>query len=675
MGQVNRREAARRRLREERRKRLTCRPSVMKLEDRFMLSWTIDFTFNEASTPGFQTVPNSLEARASIQDDNGKIIMVGYSGSETDLNFAVARLTSNGERDTTFGSSGLGVYDPGTAFNDGPARANAIVIQENVEPVDSGTVQGTACGTTAPSDRYVVAGRHFPISGVAIKTFAMLRLCTDGTLDTSFGGDSGQFWQNTGVPGWSTVAFESVFCDSGGGTSWSRQDEAFTIAVEPDGAKRIALGGFAYINDAVGDLTRSRRFAVARFTEHGDVYFASAGGLRSPGMSTLCSYYLGDQLIFKPHDVAGESGTELNSELRSLLLIPDQGSGAGNYDILVAGGTFWEGTDASFRQDFAVARLNYSNGTLESSFGDSGVALIDFSSGTNTRYDMAWDLGIEDFGSGPRIVVAGEACYSQQENDDEEDHDARGCPEDFVPNIEKSTISSDFALGRLEMDGDPDATFFTTGETTITNRNRDVARGVAFQELDDDDAPSIIFSGYTDDGTDVTRFAGGRIKFDETVDLFEPRFPQSDDEESGYDVFVDGNDKLVLGGVYTKNGGSRIAATRLCPQPDHQTDCTYASPAPSYDGDRPGAGNIGLLAGGVANPFDDDGVAEGNSSTEQTDGPTPPENPASPSAENLKDLAEPKPLAIEGKSKPLDESSWVDQWLSPIENNSNGLKS
>ena len=99
------------------------RPSVERLEGRELLALALDSTFGTGGSTAFSFSPNdeSTVAGVAIQS-NGGIVEVGtvQPGTAIFRNLAsvigVARLTSAGTVDTTFGTNGLATIDLGTSI-------------------------------------------------------------------------------------------------------------------------------------------------------------------------------------------------------------------------------------------------------------------------------------------------------------------------------------------------------------------------------------------------------------------------------------------------------------------------------------------------------------------------------------------------------------------------------
>lgn len=152
---------------------------------------------------------------SSVLQSDGKIIVAGSSNN----NFAVARYNTNGDLDTSFDTDGL-------------------------DPIDFGSTDSAEAAAIQSDGKIVVAGT----SG---NDFALARLNTDGSLDTSFG--------NNG----------KVITDLG-----SAFEAAYALAIQSDG--RIIVAGKS--NQGVDD-----DFALARYNSDGtlDTSFDTDGKLRT----------------------------------------------------------------------------------------------------------------------------------------------------------------------------------------------------------------------------------------------------------------------------------------------------------------------------------------------------------------------------------------------------------
>jgi uncharacterized delta-60 repeat protein len=169
---------------------------------RYNANGTLDSNFG---TNGLVTTPvdDTSFATSVAIDASGNIVVAGGAGkaSSSQSSFALARYTSDGVLDPSFGTQGI--------------------VETNLGPSDAGA-QGLAL---QPTDGKIVVVGHTSTSGGNFH-FAVLRYNTDGTLDTSFNG-TGEVLDN--FPG-EYAGFQG--------------DDARAVAIQADG-KIVATGGFA----------------------------------------------------------------------------------------------------------------------------------------------------------------------------------------------------------------------------------------------------------------------------------------------------------------------------------------------------------------------------------------------------------------------------------------------
>ncbi len=154
-------------------------------------------------------------ARAMAIQSDGKIVVVGYSHNGTNDDFALARYTTVGALDTSFGTGGKVT----TAIGSGADQAYAVAIQSD--------------------GKIVVAG--YSHNGTN-NDFAVARYTTAGALDTTFGTDGAD--ADSDPDGFVTIAIGSG------------NDVARAVAIDSDG--KIVVAGYSH-NGTDND------FALARF--------------------------------------------------------------------------------------------------------------------------------------------------------------------------------------------------------------------------------------------------------------------------------------------------------------------------------------------------------------------------------------------------------------------------
>ena len=294
---------------------------------------------------------NSTANAVALQDD-GKIVLVGSSGSNGLGNVVVARLLPDGSLDTSFDTDGIQ-----SVFLGGNSAAFAVAIA---------------------AEGKIVAGGH------ANSKVGVLRFLPDGSLDTTFDGDGVRTVQVGGTSGLHGLALLPDGRIVGGGfTKTSGAEDLLALRLNADGSsdtsfgnagsRVIDLGGtndqaFDLALDAAGKLLLAGRtgddFALARLDANGTGLDTSFGG---DGIATVDFGNLGEEARGVAVDDSGR--------------------------ILLAGG------DAA-RSDFLVARLN-SDGSNDLGFGSSGKTTVDFGG----LSDYARAVAVDAFG---RVLVGGE---------------------------------------------------------------------------------------------------------------------------------------------------------------------------------------------------------------------------------------------------------------------------
>jgi len=174
----------------------------------FLFDGTFDTSFGNGGWAKIDLGGDSETAYSIAAQSDGKLVLAGESfNSDTQQDdFGIVRLTSGGQLDASFGSSGIVFTDFGNDFD----QASAVAVQKD--------------------GKIVVAGVA-AVNGVS--DFAVARYLSDGSLDSSFAG--GQVTLGIGA-------------------------EANGTALAIDSQNRIVVGGFS--RDNVG----SYNFAAARFS-------------------------------------------------------------------------------------------------------------------------------------------------------------------------------------------------------------------------------------------------------------------------------------------------------------------------------------------------------------------------------------------------------------------------
>jgi len=131
---------------------------------RYLSNGTLDTTFGVAGKVHTDFGDQNFDrARSGALQPDGRIVAAGFATSQNGgvQNFAVARYTSNGVLDTSFGTDGMTQIDFGSCCQ----SANKVLLQGN------GTIIVVGYANTESSD----------------SDFLLARLTSDGSLDPTFG--------------------------------------------------------------------------------------------------------------------------------------------------------------------------------------------------------------------------------------------------------------------------------------------------------------------------------------------------------------------------------------------------------------------------------------------------------------------------------------------------------
>ena len=334
-------------------------------------------TSNGTARKGFTTIDfgatgsvSNDQVNAMTIDSSGRIVVAGSASRYLNA-FAVARLDSFGQLDTTFNSSGTKLV----AFPNASVTTSCQAILIETDP--STNVQTILLGGYA----YGV-----PVSGQSQTTdFALTRLNFNGSLDDGSAGDQypSDYFGPVTSKGFVLTDFSA---GTGGSSSTAPSTDAdFTLVLEPDlnlpGNFAIVAGGSATPNNGPSD------FAAARYTKDGQLDTDGTTGFGPPVANS--SLRAGKVTI----DFAGGTDVAYASAVDA------------NGKILLAGlvtSSSLNGTGT----DFGIVRLNI-DGNLDPTFGAGGKQTIDFApstSGAATSTDAARSMSLTPDG---KIVVAG----------------------------------------------------------------------------------------------------------------------------------------------------------------------------------------------------------------------------------------------------------------------------
>ncbi len=272
---------------------------------------SLDPTFGDGGTVTTNLTPSYDFANGMAMQPNGKIVLVGsVSAGESNGKIGVLRYRSDGSLDPTFGGDGVVRADPTPTYDDG----YAVGVEADGQIVVAG---GT--GFAGPNGRFV-----------------MLAFEHDGSLDPTFGGDGKVFTDLT-----------------------PKMDIPFALAIQDDGGIVVA-GGAAQDG-------RDPRFALARYV----------------GDGSLDPTFHGDGTVITNVTPHADSAY-------GVAIDPD--------GKIVAAGTAGDGGPAP---RFGTVRY-LADGTRDPTFRGDGTVTTDLTS----SFDSAWSVAVQSDGS---VVCSGVA--------------------------------------------------------------------------------------------------------------------------------------------------------------------------------------------------------------------------------------------------------------------------
>lgn len=386
----------------------------------------------------------------ALQSD-GKIVVVGYTFSSIFGNdFACARYNTNGSIDTTFGTNGLMTYDLQLGSDD---KAYSVDIQLD--------------------GKIVIAG--YSDNG-SDKAGAVIRINSDGTLDTTFDTDGKVFTNFT------------IYNNT------ARADEFKVVKIHQI-TGNIVVGGTCVFN------SDESRGIFARYT--------STGALDT-------TFGTGGRLIDLPFPESNSNGFTFvieDLELKS------------NGKITAVGWSDVPGNSSLLYSRQYVCRLN-SNGTLDTTFSSDGYSSNSFTTSDNKTYSLVLKADDSFLFSGSSrwsatdykhyygsVTAAGtvavqgsvdfssstiDMCYGMGLNSNDKILLAGSA-------INATATTSTFALSRINTDYTIDATFGTAGKTTTTFGTN--LENEAYDMIIQPDQ-RIILVGYSGNDFAIARYIG-----------------------------------------------------------------------------------------------------------------------------------------------------------------------
>ncbi|MFB9993369.1 Ig-like domain-containing protein [Deinococcus oregonensis] len=335
---------------------------------RYTRDGALDPTFGNGGKVFVDFAGKSDLARALAIQGDGKIVVAGnMTNAANEERFGVARLTSTGALDPTFGEGGRVMTSiPGSSAD----RAQALLVEAD--------------------GRVVVGGSASFASGATGQDFALVRYRENGTLDAGFG--------SGGVV---TTALGSS----------NAKDTVRALAAQGD--RIVAVGGD-------GD------FKAARYTSGGllDASFGSGGKLSavfagSIGVANAVAVDALGRLVLAGNsendtavvrlDADGALDTTFGSGGKQVVRLSENWDSATGVAVqadgkLVLGGWVYEGNSSA--GNFAVTRLEAS-GARDAGFGQGGTSMTPVAPGSKADEAQALALQPDERIPATRIVLGG----------------------------------------------------------------------------------------------------------------------------------------------------------------------------------------------------------------------------------------------------------------------------
>ena len=437
----------------------------------------LDTTFN-ATGYNVSDINGIDEAYAITVQSDGKIVAAGYSTGAA-KQFALARYTSSGSLDLTFGSGGK----ISTPIGSGDAIANAVAVQSDGKIILAGSSLNGAAKSVFTLARYIsTTGTLDPsfgtggivttslslgadmvhalalqsdgkivVAGEANAQFAVARYTITGTLDTAFNGTG---LVTTTVVGANNIAHAVLIQPADGKI-------VLVGEVDPGGNNDFALvrytstgtldGTFGSSGKTVTDFSAGTNDIAYAAALQADGKIVAAGSINSSGTDFAVARYTSSGLLDATFGSGGLISTTLGSTADEAHGVVVQGNGK-----IVVGGWSTQGTR---KLDFALARYQ-TNGALDTNFGVSGLVTTTLQPSL-TSDDIGYALALQ---SDNQIVVAGSSDNGTASGFDfavARYQSPNAAP--TVTNIPKSSLedqtvtftAADFTSHFSDADGDP----------------------------------------------------------------------------------------------------------------------------------------------------------------------------------------------------------------------------
>jgi uncharacterized delta-60 repeat protein len=336
---------------------------------RYQADGSLDYTFGNAGKAVTAVMEGSDFGKSIAIQNDGKILLAGYSSNGQNADFTIVRYHHNGILDLSFGKNGITITDIGN-FND---YAKSIALQTD--------------------GKIVVSGQTFNGNDY---DFATIRYTADGSLDRSFA--------NNGI----------AITDLGS------NDNSETLAIDFFG--NILIAGYSFIDS-------NKDFAMLRYLSNGtlDLKF-NAGGkvcmdidradntanaiLLQPDGKILLSGYSNNEkniglALLRFHKI-GKLDYEFGDNGKIISALTEDGIKGTSLALqndgkILVGGYRHNSKD----YDFAILRYN-EDGSADEYFSEKGEQVFAIQSSN----DYCYAIGVQQDG---KIIAAGSASIASKE--------------------------------------------------------------------------------------------------------------------------------------------------------------------------------------------------------------------------------------------------------------------
>ena len=305
---------------------------------RFTTDGDLDNTFGTSGVVKTPIIGSSDFAKSAIIQNDGKIVVTGYTKNGSYYDFAAVRYNSNGDLDNTFGTGGIVITQ--IASKNLYGRSSAIQSDGKI----------------------IIAGNSYDGSDYA---FVTARYQTDGSIDDTFGTDG---IVSTPVGSLTNIAYSVVLQNDGkiltAGYSIDGSKDNFTVLrYGNDGTLDDTFGTNGIVITPVGsgnDIVKS-----VAIQDDGKIIAAGSSEYGPYNNFAVVRYNVDGNLdnLFGTNGIVSTSISTSINVIKSLAIQSDN-------KIIAAGYT---NLSNSSYDNFSIARYN-ENGKLDNTFGTDGIA-------------------------------------------------------------------------------------------------------------------------------------------------------------------------------------------------------------------------------------------------------------------------------------------------------------